>query len=556
MVVCRRPGKAPSPVQYDLIFRNAWVLDGTGAPGQWGDVGLREDRIAYLGPQCPGSARRTIDAAGLTLCPGFIDVHTHSDLALLVQPQAGAKVAQGVTTEVIGQDGLSYAPLTDQTRAYFRATFKALNGDPEGLAWQWRTVGEYLAQFDRRTAVNVAMLAPHGNVRAAVVGLENRRAAAGELAAMQEILRGALDDGAIGLSTGLTYAPCSFGDTAELVALSKTVAEHGGYFAPHLRSYGADMEAAVEEVVDVCSAAGAPLHLTHFQAPFSVGRGKAGHYLDRIDRARRNGLDVTLDAYPYLAGSTFLAGLLPGWAHEGGRERLLQRLADPECRRRIRNELEVAGSDGLHRVPVDWQTLVLAGVQTAQNADLVGRNFVDAAARRGREPFELFADLLVEEDLAVSCLAFIGNEENLQAFLRDPFFMAGSDGILVGDRPHPRAWGTFARYLARYVRELGILSLEECVRKMTSLPARRLGLADRGVLRPGAMADLAAFDPEKVRDTATYEDPRRRPEGIPYVVVNGRLVKDADRLTGALPGRVIRGSGSRGSRSASCPSAP
>jgi N-acyl-D-amino-acid deacylase len=310
------------------------------------------------------------------------------------------------------------------------------------------------------------------------------------------------------------------------------------------------MEAAVGEAIDVAHAAGAPLHLTHFQAPFAVGKGKAALYLDRIGRARRDGIEVTLDAYPYLAGSTFLAGLLPGWTHEGGRDRLFERLADRDCRRRIRHEIEVAGSDGLHRVPVDWETLVVAGVRTARNADLVGRSLAEAATLRRRDPFDLFADLLIEEDLAVSCLAFLGNEENLQAFMRDPEFMVGSDGILVGDRPHPRAWGTFARYLARYVRELGVWTLEECVRKMTSLPARRLGVDDRGVLRPGAMADLVVFDPQTVADRATYEQPRRHPVGMPYVAVNGRLVKDADQPTGARPGHVIRGNGSRGSRTA------
>ncbi|MCR4411858.1 MAG: D-aminoacylase [Thermoguttaceae bacterium] len=535
---------------YDLVFCNAWILDGTGAAGHWGDVGVSGERIAYVGPRCPEPARRTIDAAGMAIAPGFIDMHTHSDLVLLAERDAGAKVMQGVTTEVIGQDGLSYAPLAEQTIHYFRATFQALNGDPPGLSWQWRSIGEYLAEFERGTAVNVAMLVPHGNVRSAAIGLENRRAAPSERAAMQALLRQGMAEGAIGLSTGLTYAPCSFADADELVALAAAAAEYGGYFAPHLRSYGADMEAAVDEAIDVARAAGASLHLTHFQAPFSVGRGKAALYLDRIGRARRNGLEVTLDAYPYLAGSTFLAGLLPGWTHEGGRDRVLERLSNHACRRRIRHEMEVTGSDGLHRVPVDWETLVVAGVRTSRNADLVGRNLAEAAVLRRRDPFDVFADLLIEEDLAVSCLAFIGNEENLQTFMRDPEFMAGSDGILVGDRPHPRAWGTFARYLARYVRELGVWTLEECVRKMTSLPARRLGLTDRGVLCPGAMADLVVFDPETVQDQATYEEPRRHPVGIPYVAVNGRLVKDADQPTGARPGQVIRGSGSRGSRTA------
>jgi N-acyl-D-amino-acid deacylase len=526
-------------MQVDLAIVNARVLDGTGKPAQWASVGIRGERIAIVGPEADLVARRTIDAEGMIVCPGFIDMHTHSDLVPLAEPGCSAKLMQGVTTEVIGQDGLSYAPLTDETLPYFRTTLAGLNGDPEGLAWDWRSVAEYLQRFDRRVAVNVAFLAPHGNIRAAVVGLEKRAPTREELDEMKRLLDQAMREGAFGLSTGLSYAPCNFADAGELTELSKVVARHGGYFAPHMRNYGTEMEAALEEVIDVAAKAGVPLHLTHFHASFSSGKGKADYYLQRIDRARRDGLDVTLDAYPYLAASTFMAGLLPCWAHEGGPDQLLRRLGDPETRQRIRHEMEVTGSDGLQKLPPQWDAIVLGDVASEKNADLVGLSLEDASRRLGKSPFDCFADLLVEEKLAVSCLLFIGHEENLQKFMQDPAFMASSDGLLIGRRPHPRAWGTFARYLARYVRDLGILSLPECVRKMTSLPARRLGLEDRGVLEPGKMADLVIFDPDHVQDTATYEDPKSHPEGIPYVIVNGQVVKDDGRQTDALPGRVL-----------------
>jgi len=524
----------------DLAITGGRILDGTGSPAQWANVAVQGERICYVGPEREVNARRTIDAKGMVVSPGFIDVHTHSDLVPLADPRCGAKIMQGVTTEVIGQDGLSYAPLTDDTLPYFRTTLKALNGDPPGIEWDWRSVAEYLDRFDRRVAVNVAFLAPHGNLRAAVLGLEDRAPSHDELDEMQRLLDRAMREGAFGLSTGLTYAPCSFGDANELAGLCEVVARHGGYFAPHMRNYGAEMEAAVEEVIEIAARAGAPLHLTHFHASFSTGKGKADFYLERIDAARRAGLDVTLDAYPYLAASTFLAGLLPSWAHEGGPDRLLCRLTESETRERIRREMEVSGSDGLQKLPAEWETIVVSDVKSERNAGLVGLSFAEIAKRLGKAPFDCLADLLVEERLTVSCLLFIGHEENLQKLMGDPALMAGSDGLLVGRRPHPRAWGTFARYLARYVRELGVLSLPECVRKMTSLPARRLGLADRGTLRPGMMADLVVFDPDRVQDTATYENPKSHPEGIPYVIVNGQVVKDNDELTGSLPGRALR----------------
>lgn len=527
-------------MQWDLVIRNACIVDGTLGPARPGEIAVAGAKIAEVAPRCAGASKRVIDAQGMVACPGFIDMHAHSDLMLLAEPRASAKVMQGVTTEVIGQDGLSYAPLTAATRELFRASLKGINGDPAGLAWDWSSAAEFLARFDGRTAVNVAMLAPHGNLRAAVLAMESRPPTPDELGRMAELLDQAMREGAFGLSTGLTYAPCSFARTDELVALCRVAARRGGYFGPHLRNYGAEMEAAVEEAIEVCTAARAPLHLTHFQASFSTGKGKAGYYLERIRQARRQGLDVTLDAYPYLAGATFMAGVLPGWVHAGGRGQLLARLADPDTRAKIRHELEVLGADGMHKVPVPWEAMFVTDVGASPRQEFVGQSLRQIGERTGKPPFECFADLVVESDLAASCVTFIGHEENLQHFMRDEKFMASSDGILVGARPHPRAWGAFARYLARYVRELGVWSLEECVHKMTALAAARLGLPDRGQVKPGCWADLVVFDPETVQDTATYENPRAHPKGIPYVIVNGTLVKDEGQPTDALPGRALR----------------
>lgn len=523
----------------DLAIINARILDGTGSPEFWGEVGIQGSRICYAGPKQGLTARRTIDARGMVVCPGFIDMHSHSDLMPLVEPACLAKMMQGVTTEVIGQDGLSYAPLTDETLPFFRTAFRGLNGDPPGLDWDWRSTGEYLERFDRRVAVNIAMLAPHGNIRAAVLGLEDRPSTPSELDRMKGLLHQAMSEGAFGLSVGLTYAPCSYATTEELVELCRVVAEHGGYFAPHLRNYGKDMEAAVEEAIEICTRARLPLHLTHFHASFETGRGKAEAYLSRIDRARREGLEVTLDAYPYLAASTFMAGLLPSWAHAGGSEKLLQRLSHAETLAKIRHEIEVTGSDGMQGLPARWETLVVTDAGQ-RHEHWIGRNLREIAQQQGKPPFDCYIDLLVQSELAASCVWFVGHEENLRQFMQDPQFMAGSDGLLVGRRPHPRAWGTFARYLARYVRETGLLTWEECVRKMTSLPAARLGLPDRGILRENMAADLVIFDPDAVEDTATYENPRSYPHGIPFVIVNGEVVKDEGEPSGARPGRALK----------------
>jgi len=524
----------------DLAIMGGRIVDGTGSPAYLGDVGILDDRICHVGPAGELNAHRTINAEGMVICPGFIDMHSHSDLMALANPDCLAKMMQGVTTEVIGQDGLSYAPLTEETLAFFRTTFRGLNGDPEGLAWDWRSTREYLDRFDRQTAINIAMLAPHGNIRAAVLGTEKRMPTRAELDQMKQILEQAMSEGAFGLSTGLTYSPCSYADVDELVELCEVVAARGGYFAPHMRSYGAEMEAAVEEVAEICTAARLPLHLTHFHASFDTGRGKADDYLTRIERARHEGLDVTLDAYPYLAAATFMAGLLPNWAHAGGPDRLLARLADPETRRTIRQELEVTGCDGMQGIPVPWESIVVTSLGNDCDEELIGLSLQAISDQWKRPPFDCFVELLIESDLAASCLLFIGHEGNLQRFMQDPSFMAGSDGLLVGNRPHPRAWGTFSRYLARYVRELSILTIEDCVRKMTSLPAARLGLVDRGAVAEGYAADLVVFDPDTVQDTATYANPRSYPKGIPFVIVNGQVVKDNGKPTGARPGRALK----------------
>ena len=496
----------------DLAIRGGRLVDGTGAPARAGDLGVVGGRIVGLGV-VEADAKRTVDATGLLVCPGFIDMHTHSDVRVLAEPSHEAKVCQGVTLEVCGQDGLSYAPVDAVTLTQLQAQLRGWNGPFECT---WRSVGEYLDAVDG-CAVNIAYLAPHGTIRLLVMGGDDRPPSVGELREMQRLVAESLDQGAFGLSAGLTYTPGMYADDDELVALLAPVRQRGGFYCPHHRNYGVHALDAYADSIDVARRADVPLHLAHAHLGFPLNRGRAHELLELIDGS---GTDITLDTYPYLAGATYLHALLPSWVHAGGKT--LARLRDPALRERMRREVEDEGCDGFHGVPVDWALVVVDGEPV------------------GDKGFDWVCDTLVDRELDVGCITHTGNEENVRTIMQHECHTVGSDGILVGANPHPRGYGTFPRYFARYVRELGVLGWEQTVRKMTALPARRLGLADRGTLRAGAYADVTCIDPDTIRDTATFEQPRRLPDGIPYVLVNGELVVDAGRRTAARPGRALR----------------
>jgi N-acyl-D-amino-acid deacylase len=346
--------------------------------------------------------------------------------------------------------------------------------------------------------------------------------------------------GAVGLSSGLTYPPGMYADTEELVELCRVVAGLGGYYSPHHRSYGAGALDADAEMVDVSRRSGVPLHLAHATMNFPVNAGRAGEMLALLDDAIDSGCDITLDTYPYLPGATYLSALLPSWAAEGGPSATMARLSDVDTRERIRVAMEELGSDGCYGVPVDWHWIEINAVRQQRNEHLVGHRIADSAARLGVAPIELYLDTLRDENLGTSCLFHVGHEDNVRTIMRHRAHTGGSDGLLVGGRPHPRGWGTFPRYLGRYVRELGVLELAECVAHLTSRAARRLRLTDRGVVRAGAVADLVLFDPDTIADTATFDQPRQAATGIHTVLVNGVPVLEDGRPTGALPGHSIR----------------
>ncbi|MEU4208679.1 D-aminoacylase [Streptomyces sp. NPDC026206] len=528
----------------DTVLRDVRVIDGTGAPSYRADVALSGGRIC--GIHRPGNGRRpagrrTLDAHGLALAPGFIDMHAHSDLALLTDPAHTAKAAQGVTLEVIGQDGLSYAPVDDRTLAEVRTQITGWNGDGHGIDFGWRTVGEYLDRLDRQgIAVNAAYLVPQGTVRMLAVGWEDRPATAAELGRMKRLVAEGLEQGAVGLSSGLTYTPGMYADEAELTELCRVVARHGGYYCPHHRSYGAGALAAYEEVIGLARAAGCALHLAHAVMNFPVNAGRAPELLALLDAALADGADISLDTYPYTPGCTTLVAMLPGWACEGGPEAVLARLQDDATAERIRYAMEVEGADGYHGVPVDWEAIEISGVAGPGFAGHVGTSVARCARARGEEPWALARRLLIGDRLGPTVLQHVGHEENVRTIMRHHVHTGGSDGILHGAKPHPRAFGTFPHYLGRYARELGMFSLEECVAHLTSRPAARLRLPDRGLVREGYRADLVLFDPRTVAAGATFEAPRRLPTGIPYVLIAGRFVMEDGRRTDVLAGRTVR----------------
>ncbi|MFH8552017.1 amidohydrolase family protein [Streptomyces celluloflavus] len=536
----------------DTVFRDVRVIDGSGGPSYRADVALADGRIAEIHRETDGgprpSAARVVAADGLALSPGFIDMHAHSDLALLRDPSHEAKAAQGVTLEVIGQDGLSYAPVDDTTLAEVRAQITGWNGSGPGstdIDFDWRTVGEYLDRLDHGfdgdgIAVNAAYLIPQGTVRMLTVGWDDRPATADEIARMRRLVAEGLEQGAVGLSSGLTYTPGMYASDAELTELCREVARYDGYYCPHHRSYGAGALQAYEEMVALTREAGCALHLAHATMNFGVNKGRAPELLALLDRALDTGADISLDTYPYTPGCTTLVAMLPSWASEGGPEAILARLKDDATAERIRHVMEVEGADGCHGVPIEWDTIEISGVSDPGLAGCVGKTIARSAAERGERPWVTARRLLVNDRLGSTILQHVGHEENVREIMRHRVHTGGSDGILQGYKPHPRAYGTFPQYLGNYVRELGVLTLEDCVAHLTSRPAARLRLPDRGLVREGYRADLVLFDPATVTAESTFDAPRTLPSGIPHVLIDGRFVIEDGRRTAVLAGRSVR----------------
>jgi N-acyl-D-amino-acid deacylase len=518
-------------MHYDLLLTNGWVIDGTGGPTFRADVAVLDSMIAEVGRLEGASASRVIDVRDRYIVPGFIDAHVHGDLMLLADPVHLPALRQGVTTYIIGQDGSAFAPASPATLDYMRRYTAGFNGNPAGLGYSWRTVDEYLSRFDRTTALNVAYLIPNGNVRMEVMGLDPRPASDDELVAMQRLVREGMDAGAVGLSSGLDYIPSLYADAREIGALCQAIAGENGVYVTHMRGYGPSAPAGMREVVEIVKLSGVSAHVSHYNGPAEI-------LLPLVDQARALGHDVTYDTYPYLAGSTILGMIaLPAWVQEGGIDATVKRLRDP----RIRTRLMSDWFPGPTPYPLETTSIAMAADPSWQWAE--GLTVVEAARQAGLPAGEFVCDILVACEMAVGIVGFRQGdrtEADIRAILRHPAHMAGSDGIFRGGFPHPRGWGAFARYLGYRTRQLGDYTWSEAIAHLSTHAARRFRLTDRGLLRPGFVADIAVFDPATVTDRSTYAAGRTLAEGVDHVLVNGTLVLENGEPTGATPGRALR----------------
>lgn len=527
----------------DVLITGGKVVDGTGNPWFYGDVGIKDGLIQEISHLGDVSARTTIEAQGLVVAPGFIDMHSHSDLMLFVEPPSLPKLLQGVTTEVLGQDGIAPAPMRPGYVSQYRKLLAGLLGDPP-LDWQWESLGDFLqALEDQEPSVNVCTYIPYGNLRLlAMKGQENREPTPEEMKRILALLDQGFREGGLGLSTGLVYPPCCYSTPREMVRVQEALAGRG-FLVVHQRSEGAELLESMGELVEVARKGGAPLHLSHLKASGRLNWDKIEDLVSIIDQAREEGIEVTFDQYPYTAASTMMSGIIPPWAHEGGAEMLLQRLSDPSQRDKIRWDMEnqTRGWENM-AMNAGWEGIIVSSVASEENQELVGRSLREIGELRDQNPADAAMDLLLEEENAVGMVLFVMREEEVRTLMQHPAQMFCSDGIW-GGKPHPRVYGSYPRVLGRYVRDQKVLRLEEAVAKMTSFPAQRLGLARRGLLKRGFYADVTVFDPEMVMDTATYDQPRQYPRGIRHVLVNGRVAVSQEEYTGVAAGRVIRNRG-------------
>ena len=539
-----RTAAGPAAEQYDIVISGGRVVDGTGNPWFLADVGIRGGRIAAIGALCGPArrmcpAKRTIDAAGLFVTPGFIDLLGQSEITVLVDGRAESKIRQGITSEVTGEGG-SVAPQNERTLPELQEDLK-----PYGIQPDWRTLTEYFARFERQgSAINLGTNVGAAQVRKAVLGSENRAPSPAELDQMRALVEQAMQQGALGISTALIYSPGTYAKTEELVELSKVAARYGGIYSTHMRSEGAGIFTALDEAFRIGREAGLPVHIYHLKAAGSAVWGKMGEVVARIDQARAGGLEVTANLYGYRAGANGLSANLPSWALEGGTEKTLARLRDPATRAKIK-----AAMAGRFREYMARDILINA-VANEKLRGLQGKRLDEIARERGKDPVDVMFDILIEDRLQTGQITFMMQEPDIEKAFVQPWLAFGCDygavrpdGVLGQERAHPRAYGNYPRLLGRYTRDQHLLPLEQTIRKMTSLAAQIMRIEDRGVLRPGMWADVTVFDYAKLHDVASYENPNQYSEGIRYVVVNGELVLDDGTMTAARPGRPIRGPG-------------
>jgi N-acyl-D-amino-acid deacylase len=527
----------PTPHRFDIIIRNGQVVDGITDTAFKADVGIIGDRIEALGKLDPDLTKALIDATGKIISPGFIDIHSHTDFELLINPKAESKIRQGVTTELSGNCGGSTFPHKKTLTQYEKSIKKTLD-----MEFTWTDLKGYHDLMAKRgTTVNHATLVGQGTVRQHVMGSERRAPTPDEMKTMKKLVVEAMEQGAFGISTGLEYTPDRFSSTEEIIELCTTVAKYSGFYATHTRSEDTQLLEAVGEALHIAQSAELPLQISHLKAAGRCNYFKIPMVLDLIERTRHRGLEVTADRYPYTAFATSLSIMFPIWALDGGEKKFMERLKDRDLRAKMKEEtlVKVRGNNS-------WESMLIQSVNNRENAHLVGKYILEAAENARLDPYEFACDLLISEGGDLSIIGFGMGEKNTSLILKHPLVMLGSDGVALAPYgklgegiPHPRNYGSFPRFLGKYVREEKLLPLPEAIKKMTSMPAKKLGLKKRGILAKGSYADIVVFNPETVADLATYTEPAQYSEGIDTVIVNGIIVIDKGKHSGELPGKIL-----------------
>jgi N-acyl-D-amino-acid deacylase len=542
---------AAQPGPYDLVIRNGRIVDGTGSPWYAGDVAIRGGRIAAIGHlDAAVPAKRTIDAAGKVVAPGFIDMLGQSELTILVDPRLPSKIYQGITTEITGEGG-SAAPQSDALVKADKVGYDQLHLNPD-----WRTYGEYFARLEKQgIGINVADYVGATQVRRMVLGDDDKQPTPAQLDQMCALVREAMEQGAVGVSTSLQYPPAPYAKTEELIALAAEAARYGGIYATHMRSEGDAVIPSLDEAIRIGREAHIPVEIWHLKVAGKSNWGRMPEVVAKIEAARRAGVDIAADTYAYPAWYNSLSAFVPPWAHDGGTAKLIERLRDPAMRTRIRKDMETpsaAWDNEWQEIPGP-EAILLCSLHAPALKPLVGKTLAEAAKLQAKDPIDELFDVLIQDEAFTGVAVFAMSEPDVALALVQPWVSINNDsegtsteGLLGEGHPHPRAYGTFPRILRKYVREEKKLSLEDAIRKFSALPAARMRLADRGVLKAGMWADVVMFDPETVRDVATFESPNQLSQGMEYVLVNGVLVIDGGKMTGALPGKVLRGSGWKG----------
>ncbi|OEF98372.1 N-acyl-D-amino-acid deacylase family protein [Desulfuribacillus alkaliarsenatis] len=510
---------------------NANIIDGTKQPAYRGHLLVEGERIAKIYPLEETSKleqlelNQRIDGSDYVLTPGFIDTHSHSDLEIITKDILEPKIRQGVTTEILGQDGVSMAPLPIEHIKYWRNNIAGLCGDSDDIDWSYKTIEGYLKIISSTTTTsNYAYLIPHGNLRMNVVGLENSQPTIEQLEQMKEIVHEAMQQGCLGLSTGLIYIPCTYAGEHELIELCKVVADYDGVFVVHQRSEANSILESMDEIIRIGLATGVKVHFSHFKICGKKNWNKLDQVIEKLDEASRKGLSVSFDMYPYIAGSTMLGVIVPPWAHEGGTDKLIMRLKDRKTRNKIIKSIKAVDSDWDNFVEfAGTNGIYITNVKSEKNKMLIGKSLNELGEIRGQDPLEAALDLLVEEENHVTMVNFYGSNEHLKTFICREEMNLCTDGILVGN-PHPRAYGSYPKFISDYVEKLDLISIEEAIYKMTYKAAKLFGLIDRGIIKEGAYADLLLFDQHQFKHLGTYLNPRQFPEGLSMVMVNGQII--------------------------------